>query len=82
MKLSEDQMQKISENLKLNECCPNCGSTQMKARGVNIVDLVSYNGINGCVDTRNFTTIPGFTVTCLGCGLINMFDLDVILAGR
>ena len=74
MKLTQEQLLKIQQNLKVGKC-PNCGCEEDKILSPDEIHLVSLN-----IDTLNTVGLeklgsyPAIMTVCPKCGFISLFD--------
>lgn len=74
MKLTNDEMLKLQQNLKVGKC-PNCGYEGDKVIGLHTVNLISLKTEGTeIIETEKLNSLPAVLTSCPKCGYISLFD--------
>jgi predicted RNA-binding Zn-ribbon protein involved in translation (DUF1610 family) len=78
MKLTEEQLLKLQQNLKVGQC-PNCGCKEEKILSPNEIHLVSLDiDAKNTVGLDNLGSYPVIMTACPKCGFISLFDRKLL----
>lgn len=79
MKLTEDQLSKLSSVLKIKNPCPNCGATDTPNFTPDEYQLSSIDRANGSYSIGGpMDFIPLAALYCPKCGFLRLFNLKVL----
>lgn len=74
MKLTNDEMLKLQQNLTVGKC-PNCGYEGNKGIGLHTVNLISLKTEGTEItETEKLNSLPAVLTSCPKCGYISLFD--------